>query len=145
MVSSVDKEGRTMETIPLWRLYLLRALYLLVAVGQGTLQWPKLVHHSAFWDLWHGVGVCMLAALAALALLGIRYPLQMLPLLLYEFLWKVMWMLSVALPLWLGHRMDPEIAENVFAIGLGVVLCPLVIPWGYVFTHYVKKAGDRWK
>jgi hypothetical protein len=28
---------------------------------------------------------------------------------------------------------------------MGVVLCPLVIPWGYVFTNYVRKAGDRWK
>jgi hypothetical protein len=36
-------------------------------------------------------------------------------------------------------------AKNVFAIGTGVVLCPLVIPWGYVFTNYLRKAGDRWK
>lgn len=140
-----NMQSEAITTVTAYRLYLLRALYLLIAVGQGILQWPKLVHHSASWDLWHGVGVCMLAALAALALLGIRYPLQMLPLLIYELTWKLMWMLSVALPLWLSHRMDAEIAENVFAIGLGVVLCPLVIPWGYVFTNYIKKAGDRWK
>jgi len=30
--------------------------------------------------------------------------------------------------LWLSHRMDAEIAENVFAIGLGCVVS-LVIPW----------------
>jgi hypothetical protein len=131
-------------TVPIYRLYLLRALYLLVAVGQGSMQWPKLFHHPA-WDLWHGVGVCMLAALAALALLGVRYPLEMLPLLLYELVWKAMWLLSVALPLWLGHRIDADTAENVFAIGMGVVLCPLVIPWGYVFRNYLRKAGDRWK
>jgi hypothetical protein len=131
--------------IPTYRLHLLRALYLLIAVGQGSLQWPKLVHHPASWDLWHGVGVCMLAALAALALLGIRYPLQMLPLLLYELAWKSMWMLSVAVPLWLDHRTSAEIAENVFAIGLGVVLCPLVVPWGYVLANYVRRPGDRWK
>jgi len=138
-------QSKAIAGVPTYRLYLLRGLYLLIAVGQGILQWPKLIHHPATWDLWHGVGVCMLAALAALSLLGIRYPLQMLPLLLYEFVWKAMWMLSIALPLWLSHSMDADTAENVFAIGMGVVLCPIVIPWGYVFTNYIQKAADRWK
>jgi hypothetical protein len=138
-------QSEATAAVPVYRLYLLRALYLLIAVGQGALQWPKLLHHPASWDLWHGVGVCMLAALAAVSLLGIRYPLQMLPVLVFEFTWKTMWMLSVALPLWLSHSMDADIAENVFAIGLGVVLCPLMIPWGYLYENYFKRPGDRWK
>ena len=132
-------------TVPTWRLYLLRALYLLIALGQGALQWPKLFHHSPTWDLWHGVGVCMLAALAAVSLLGVRYPLQMLPLMLFELAWKSFWMLSVALPLWLDHKLEGDIAESLPSIGIGVVLCPLVIPWGYVFAHYLKKPADRWR
>ena len=31
------------------------------------------------------------------------------------------------------------------AITFGVVLMPLVIPWGYVWRHYVKAPGDRWR
>jgi hypothetical protein len=127
------------------RLYLLRAFYLLIAVGQGYEQLPLLVHHATAWTLWQGVGHSMLGALAALALLGVRYPLQMLPLLFYEFAWKSIWMLSVALPQWVAHHVDASTAENVIAIGVGVILCPLVIPWPYVFANYIKRAGDRWK
>ena len=33
--------------------------------------------------------------------LGIRYALQMLPVLLFEIAWKLIWMTVVVLPLWL--------------------------------------------
>jgi hypothetical protein len=28
---------------------------------------------------------------------------------------------------------------------MGVVLFPLVIPWGYVLANYVKAPADRWR
>ncbi|MBV8150331.1 MAG: hypothetical protein JOY59_02140 [Candidatus Eremiobacteraeota bacterium] len=130
--------------IAVWRLYLLRALYLLIAVGQGSLQFPKIVHPVPG-EFWHGVGVSFLAGLALLCLIGLRYPLQMLPLLLYEFTWKTIWLLSVAVPRYLTHNLNADTADNIFDIGLGVVLCPIVIPWDYVYTNYIKRPGDRWK
>jgi len=27
---------------------------------------------------------------------------------------------------------------------MGIVLCPIVIPWPYVLANYVKKPGDKW-
>jgi hypothetical protein len=36
-------------------------------------------------------------------------------------------------------------AEDSFNIGVGVILMPLVIPWGYVCRHYVKQSGARWR
>ena len=27
---------------------------------------------------------------------------------------------------------------------MGIVLVPLVLPWGYLFRHYVKAPGERW-
>ena len=131
--------------VSLFRLYVLRALYLLIAVGQGTMQWPEIVHHSSKWGLGQGALICMLGALAALCLLGLRYPLQMLPLLIFEFTWKVFWMLSAGLPAWLSHQVDAGMADYLFSIGLGVILCPIVIPWRYVFENYVVKPGDRWR
>ena len=131
--------------VPLWRLHLLRASYLLVAVGQGSRQWPRLFHASPTWDIWHGVGVCLFAALAALCLLGVRNPLQMLPLMLFELVWKTMWVLSVALPPWLGHQFVGDVADNFAGIGMGVVIVPLVIPWGYVWRQYVRQPAERWR
>jgi len=80
-----------------------------------------------------------------LAFLGLRYPLEMLPLLLFEFTWKSIWMLAYGLPQWSAGQLPPTFSEDAFNIGMGVVLMPLVIPWGYVYRHYVKRAGARWR
>ena len=89
--------------------------------------------------------MCFLGALTALSLLGIRYPVRMLPLLFFEFVWKLLWVLVIWLPLWLAHRVDPDTAANAFSIFMGVVLVPLVLPWGYVWKNYAIAAADRWK
>jgi hypothetical protein len=137
--------ARTAPELPLYRLYLLRALFLLIGLAQGSQTWPHIVHHAKPWDFWHGVGMCMLGALTALALLGVRYPVRMMPLLIFEFVWKLLWALVVLLPLWLAHNVDPDTADNAFSILLGVILVPLVLPWGYVWRNYVVAAADRWR
>jgi hypothetical protein len=133
-----------MTEVSTFRLYLMRALYLLVCVGEGSIIWPLMFHHQP-WDLMHGVACSLLAAMTAMMALGVRYPLQMLPLLLFEFLWKAIWLVAIALPLWSAHQLDPETMETVKACLMGVVLCPIVIPWPYVWANYVKKPGDRWR
>jgi len=133
-----------MTEVSKFRLYLMRALYLLMFIGQGMIQFPQIFHHAHPLTMWHGVGSCMLAAMALLAALGIRYPLQMLPLLLFELVWKAMWVFAVALPMWISHSMDPDTLDVAPSILLGVIL-PFIIPWPYVVANYLKKSGDRWK
>ena len=131
--------------VPLWRLYALRATYLLIAVGLGIDIWPAIISHANPWGLWQGVVLCVLGAVSALALLGIRYPLQMLPLLFFELIWKSIWLIVVALPLWSAHQlMDARTSETVLACLMGVIF-PIVIPWRYVIANYVKQRGDRWR
>ena len=48
----------------------------------------------------------MLAAFSLVCALGVRYPLQMLPVLLWELLWKGLWLATIALRWWLGDGMD---------------------------------------
>ena len=86
----------------------------------------------------------MLLALALCSALGVRYPLQMLPLLFFELLWKVIWLTAVALPLWRADQLDADTLDTVKACLAGVVLCPIVIPWPYVWANYVVRPGDRW-
>lgn len=134
----------TKHDVPLWRLYALRAVYLLVAVLMGSQIWPLVFHHRP-WELMHGVAVAMLAAVTALCLLGLRYPLKMLPLLFVETAWKAIWLLSVALPIWRsGQAFDAGTAETVKACLMGIIF-PIVIPWHYVWTNYVTQSGDRWR
>jgi len=111
-------------------------------VAQGSIQLPLFLRHG-HWTLNSGVAHSFLFALAALSLVGVRYPLQMLPLLVYELLWKLIWLLGIALPLWLANQVDAETREAFFEIAPIVVLIP-IIPWLYIFRNYLAKAGDRW-
>ena len=77
-----------MTEVSALRLYALRAGYLLLVLGLGSQIWPAMIHHAMPWDLMHGVASSMLAAMSALAVLGLRYPLQMLPLLFFELMWR---------------------------------------------------------
>ncbi len=131
--------------LPLYRLYLLRAMYLLIGVAEGAQIWPAIIHHAHAWDFWHGVGMSFLGALTLLCLLGVRYPVRMMPLLIFELVWKVIWILAAWLPLYLTHHLDPDTAGQAFSIFFGPVFVPIVLPWGYVWKHYVIDPGDRWR
>ena len=133
-----------MVEVSLFRLYLLRAMYLFIVVGFGTFILPGILHHQGPWDLMKGVVNCMLLAFWALSVLGLRYPLQMLPVLLWEFVWKMVWLLLVALPAWRSGTMDEATQANVFDCALALII-PFVLPWRYLVAHYVNKAGDPWR
>ena len=71
-----------MTHVPAWRLYLFRAGYLLIGVGLISMQlWPTLFSGLSGMKLMSGTVEAMLWALAVLSFLGVRYPIQMLPLL----------------------------------------------------------------
>jgi hypothetical protein len=135
--------GAPESGVSLLRLYVLRAIFALIAVAQGAIQLPLFIHHG-HWTLMSGVAHSFLLALALLSIVGIRYPLQMLPLLVYELLWKMIWLLGIALPLWLANQFDADTRQSFFEIAPIVVIIP-IIPWRYVFANYVKKRGNRWK
>ncbi len=134
-----------MHEVSTFRLYLMRALYLLLFVGQAVVTGPAILFPNADLDLKSSVIRSFLGAISLLSLLGIRYPLKMLPLLLFEFAWKAIWVFAFWLRLWYGHETTPNIDETFFEIALGVVLVPLVVPWGYVYRHYLKVPSERWK
>jgi hypothetical protein len=129
--------------VPTWRLHALRAMYALVVVGLATLVWPQFFHRTQPWPLAGGVKSCMLVAFSLLSLVGLRYPLQMLPILLWELAWKTIWLLAIAAPLWWSGGMDEGTLGTAIECSL-VVLVALAIPWGFVLDHYVRKQGDRW-
>jgi len=123
------------------RLHVLRATYLLMVAGLSAFNLPELISHN---PMARGVIPSLLGGVWLLAFLGLRYPLQMLPLLLFEFAWKTIWMVSYGLPQWISGETPPTFAEDLQAIAMGVILMPVVIPWGYVYRRYVKQPGDRW-
>jgi hypothetical protein len=129
--------------LSLLRMYALRIAYLILAAGLGVYVWPTVLHHTVELASTDGVRVSLLAGMGAMAVLGLRYPVQMLPLLLFELSWKVIYLTGFALPLWLSHQMTAAVEEDANSVLVVVILLPF-IPWRYVFTHYVAKRGDRW-
>ncbi len=126
------------------RLHVMRAMYLFIAVGLGLTIWPSIIEHKLSLPLMNGVVLSLLGTVALLSLLGLRYPLQMIPVLLFELIWKAIWLVAFALPLWSAGQIDERTASTVFDTALGAVLL-LVIPWPYVYRHYVAKPGDAWR
>lgn len=133
-----------MNELSAFRLYLLRATYLVLLVGVGTMIWPLLLSAPETVEHFRGVTWCLLSTVALLALLGLRYPVQMLPLLFFELIWKATWLIAIGLPLRSAGRLEGAFSETWLANVMGVVLCALVIPWGYVVRRYIREPGARW-
>jgi hypothetical protein len=134
-----------MPDVSTTRLYLMRALYLVNAVLVGSSIWPPLLNQSAASPLMEGVAFSFYAALSTLSLLGLRYPLKMVPLLFVQLFYKSAWLLAVALPLSSAGLLRSELSGAVMPFVIGVALDILVIPWPYVVASFALAPGDRWK
>lgn len=133
-----------MSEVSTLRLYLLRGMYLLMAAGLAITICPAILFPPKAVAGQGSVILAVLGGLAIVAALGLRYPLKMLPILLFELLWKLIWVVAFALPTWLATGLDEYASETLFACMMGVVLVPLAIPWGYVFKHYIRAPGEPW-
>ena len=127
------------------RLYLLRAGYVLIAVGLTLMIWPGIVSHSDSLPHMNGVVRSLLGAVCLLSYLGIRYPLKMLPVLLFELVWKTIWLLAFGLPLWFHSKLDADTGETFYNCVFGIFVVLIVVPWGYVLRHYVIEHGEPWR
>src|SRR3954470_17005490 len=90
-----------------------------------------------------GAQLCILIALALLAFLGVRYPIGMLPILMFEVLWKVLWLALVAVPLLVADDLNGAAEKLLFSI-LFVIPIIAVTPWDYVGRRFVTTRGERW-
>jgi len=129
--------------LSLTQLYLMRAGYLLMGVGLALVKWPLLPDAHTM-PLWEGVTLCLLVAMSLLAFLGLRYPVTLLPLLLFESAWKLLWLGLVVLPKAIDGNVDAATSDIAVNCSLVVVILA-VTPWPYVWRTYVRASGDRWR
>ena len=119
-------------------------MYVFMAVGLAVFKLPAILNPPSGISNSGTVVGSVLTAIGLLAMLGIRYPVKMLPLLFFELLWKVLWVLGWGLPLWYTQQLGAASQETLINNLVGIVLVPLAIPWGYVFKQYLKAPGDPW-
>lgn len=130
-------------SLPTWRLNLMRVGYFVMGAGLAVTKWPELLAREP-WELKEGTVLTMLVAMSVLALLGLRYPQRMLPILLFEVGWKLTWLGFVAVPLWLDGDLTGATRDQAAAV-LWVAVIIAVIPWRHVVTGFVTARGERWR
>jgi hypothetical protein len=124
-----------------WKIniYLLRTVYFLMFFVLGKNTWTHILTHRGNWDPKDAMAWCVWTAFATLAVLGIFRPLKMLPILLLEIFYKVLWLIIVAFPLWSKGALVGSPAEGTTFAFLWVILPIVAVPWGYVFESFIFK------
>lgn len=129
------------EEVSLARLYVMRAATVLGIYGLfGTV--VTLVDHV---PTERGMLKAMVSGLWVMAFFSFRYPLKMVPIFLFEFVWKSLWLIFFGLPQWWSGVGSPRLSQDMVDIGAFSVVIGLIIPWGYVWRHYVKAPSERWR
>ena len=130
--------------LPVWRLNLMRAGYAFMGVGLALVKWPLVIGYDQSMPLYEGIVAVLLTAMSLLAFLGLRYPVRLLPILLFESLWKLIWLSVVALPAVAAGDTDAAFQAVLFNCAF-VVIILAVVPWRYVWQRYVAAKGDPWR
>ncbi len=101
--------------LPLWRLNLMRVGYAVMGVGLAVVRWPDVIAYDRSTPLYDGIVAVLLTAMSLLAFLGLRYPVRLLPILLFECLWKLIWLSVVALPAVVAGDVDEAMSDVIFS------------------------------
>jgi hypothetical protein len=141
-VPGVPRDATVVDGLSTRRLNVMRVGYAFLGVGLAIVKWPILVLDAASLPVSEGVVAALLTAMSLLAF-GLRYPVRMLPILLFEVAWKVVWVAAVAVP----HLVAGDIDAATSAVLVNccfVVVIVAVIPWRYAWSRYVRTPGDPW-
>mgnify|MGYP001291938883 CR=1 FL=1 len=126
-----------MPRISTLRLSLLRACYAVLFIGLSLRYGPVIMDGLANQPRMDGVVVALLGAVGLLSIVGFFSPIRMLPLLVFEISWKLIWVSAVALPKWLDGSLD----EGTLSILINcAVALPFiaVVPWRYVAVTFLR-------
>lgn len=118
-------------------IYLLRTLFLLMFVFVGYDSWSYLLKHEGAWNPMHAAATSMFASYSLLSILGVFRPLKMLPIVLFMLLYKNIWLLFVAYPLWASGTLAGSPAEGMARIFMFAPIALAIVPWKYVLEKYV--------
>lgn len=121
----------------------MRIPYFLTGVLFLLTAWGSLIRHWGQFEPIEGVAFAFWGALSVMALFGLRYPLQLLPLLLLQFGYKAIWIAAIGYPLLARDELDEAGAELFQANVIGLVIDMIAIPWIYVFRHYLMRTFRR--
>lgn len=118
------------------RFYILRFYFALNFLALGFQSWSEIFAHKGLWEPIPGIAYSFWAAFSLLAVLGVIHPLKMLPLLLIQFTYKLIWSAIVAYPAWYANQLQasPELTNIMVK---GVLADLIILPWPYIFRNFI--------
>ena len=125
------------EGVPKIKIYILRLMFIMMVVFLGKAAWTHILTFNGTWNPQDGMAWCIWASYSVLAILGIIHPLKMLPVVMLEIFYKVLWLILVAYPLWKSNQLVGSSAEGMTNSFLWVLLPIVAMPWKYFFRNYV--------
>ena len=125
------------EGVRPFNVYFLRLLFLVVFLFLGKDAWTSLLTHRSSWDPYTTAAFCMWAGFALISLIGVFHPLKMLPLMIFEVMYKVLYLVLVSYPLWSTNRLAGSPEEDMTFRFLPVILGIVAVPWKYALDKYV--------
>src|SRR5271163_283604 len=126
--TAIFRRNERYEGVRNINIYLLRLLYILMFFVLGKETWTRILTHQGAWDPTNAVAWCVWTAFATLAGLGIIRPLKMLPIVLLEIFYKLLWLRIVAYPLWSKGTLAGSSAEGITSVFLWVILPIIAVP-----------------
>ena len=118
------------------RLFVLRAFCILFFLAGPFIALPDVIAPD---PASRGLMSSIVAGFWVMSILGLRDPLRIMPIFLFEFAWKMIWLLAFGLPRWWSGAAAPHLRQDLWEIGAFPFLLVLIIPWGYVWRHYIRR------
>lgn len=119
------------------RLLVMRIPYLLTGVLFTITAWSSLIGYWGKFEPVEGVAYSFWGALSLLALIGVRFPIKMLPVLLMQFGYKLIWIAAVGYPLLARGELDAAGQDLFRANAIGIAIDLIAVPWLFVFKTYI--------
>jgi hypothetical protein len=128
------------EGVPRINIYLLRLLFTLMFLFLTYESWNHILKHTGPWDNANAAAWCMWGSYSVISFIGVLRPLKMLPIVLFEIVYKTAWLFIVAYPLWVKNELIGSAAEGMTRVFIWVVFPIVAMPWRYFFrTHLLGK------
>jgi len=135
------RDYKKYDGVPRINIYLLRLLFTLMFLFLSYDSWRHIFNHTGPWDSVNAAAWCMWGSYSIISFIGIIRPLKMLPIVLFEIVYKVAWLIVVAYPLWVKSELIGSPVEGTARIFIWVIFPIVAMPWRYFFRTYI--SGKR--
>jgi hypothetical protein len=131
------RDYKRYDGAPRINIYLLRILFTLMFLFVTYDSWTHIFNHNGPWDNINAAAWCMWGSYSAISIIGIVRSLKMLPIVLFEIVYKIVWLAIVAYPLRMKNELTGSPAEGMTRVFLWVVIPIVAMPWRYFFMTYI--------